>query len=464
MNVPLTYSQTSSTTEDTNIYTNTLNGEQFRAFQKLQIFLNLAGGGYFLLSGKAGTGKTYLVARLIEYIQGTMQKPVAITAPTHKAVGVLKGFCSGESFTTHAFLGMREDIDRNGNRIFVPGKAFEIPSERFNIVIVDESSMVADVIFDELEKLVKDRRYKVIFVGDKRQIPPVGYPDSLPFDKPTQKDLGFDMFELEKIVRQAEGNPIIEVASEIREAFLKPYPVVNFQSRVNGLIGVSYIENKVVAEALPDILDMFSSEEFENNADYVKIVAYRNKKVVAYNNIVRKHLFGEVPKIVPGDKLVSDAPLKEGKKIMVPNNTDMTVKNVSVMTESVGGEDIDFYKAHVTVSGYAEMSSELYIRVIHEDSEAIFNDLMKRQAEVAKSYARGSYQSKSAWMDFYALKEKFHAVKHAYAITAHKSQGSTYDHCVVDMKDILVSHNVQERNRILYTACTRPKYSLKIIH
>ena len=61
---------------------------------------------------------------------------------------------------------------------------------------------------------------------------------------------------------------------------------------------------------------------------------------------------------------------------------------------------------------------------------------------------------------FWEFKEAFHKLRHAYAITAHRSQGSTYDTAFVDWRDILLNRNRGEAFRCLYVACTRPKRRL----
>jgi exodeoxyribonuclease-5 len=56
------------------------------------------------------------------------------------------------------------------------------------------------------------------------------------------------------------------------------------------------------------------------------------------------------------------------------------------------------------------------------------------------------------------LEETFAQVDYAYAMTVHKSQGSTFDHVLVDVPDLMTSGGMQAR--ILYTAVTRPAKSL----
>ena len=61
---------------------------------------------------------------------------------------------------------------------------------------------------------------------------------------------------------------------------------------------------------------------------------------------------------------------------------------------------------------------------------------------------------------FWALKELFHDVKYAYAITAHRAQGSTYENVYVDYQDILMNRERREAFQCLYVACSRPTTKL----
>ena len=89
-------------------------------------------------------------------------------------------------------------------------------------------------------------------------------------------------------------------------------------------------------------------------------------------------------------------------------------------------------------------------RVLHEEHEGAFANKTERLAQEAKA-------DKRKWRHFWDLKDAFHSLRHAYAITAHRAQGSTYEHAYVDWRDILLNRNRQEAYRCLYVACTRPK-------
>lgn len=92
-------------------------------------------------------------------------------------------------------------------------------------------------------------------------------------------------------------------------------------------------------------------------------------------------------------------------------------------------------------------------RVLHPEFEGPY----KRRCE---QYAEAAKLDKRKWRFFWDFKESFHSLRHAYAITAHRAQGSTYDTALVDMRDILLNQTRREAFQCLYVACTRPKKRL----
>lgn len=217
---------------------------------------------------------------------------------------------------------------------------------------------------------------------------------------------------------------------------------------------------------MPDILDMFSSTYFKTNPDYVKIIAWTNREVDKYNKIVRTHLFGEgIPKIIPGDKLTADAPYIEDKVALIKNNEDMEVVSATIEEDNVGPDlYIKVYKSVVKVFGLEGDTYDVAVKILHEDSDTDFKAVLNLLKTRALAEVKGTYKHKEAWREFYRFKDRYLRAKYSYAITAHKSQGSSYDHTVVMMYDIIKNNKTEERNRILYTACTRPRYTLKIVY
>ena len=66
------------------------------------------------------------------------------------------------------------------------------------------------------------------------------------------------------------------------------------------------------------------------------------------------------------------------------------------------------------------------------------------------------------WREFWELKEAFHEIRHSYAITSHRSQGSSYRKVFVDLEDLMLNRNKAEAFRSLYVSCTRQREELWI--
>jgi exodeoxyribonuclease-5 len=87
--------------------------------------------------------------------------------------------------------------------------------------------------------------------------------------------------------------------------------------------------------------------------------------------------------------------------------------------------------------------------VIHPDSYKEYNQRLNELSEAARA-------RRQPWSSFWALKnEHFHDIRPCHAITAHRSQGSTYRAAFVDVSDILANYNKTEAMRCLYVAATR---------
>jgi hypothetical protein len=225
----------------------------------------------------------------------------------------------------------------------------------------------------------------------------------------------------------------------------------------------SYKDSFIIKEILPE----YTSEEFKNDNDHVKILAWRNKTVDTYNTMIRNYIHQQkdLAKYLPGERLIAMEPLMDDEKhVLIHNSEEMEILDYEIKDWDEGGKMFKYYNAHVSVFREDEGWSEFMIKLIHEDSEKDYNNILKRQANYADSLQSGSFLARSAWMDFYEFKRTFFWVRYSYAVTCHKSQGSTYNIAVVMEDDIEMNRNTYEKNRILYTACTRPRRDLIIIY
>jgi hypothetical protein len=97
------------------------------------------------------------------------------------------------------------------------------------------------------------------------------------------------------------------------------------------------------------------------------------------------------------------------------------------------------------------------IYVVHEESLKEYNDLIKT------SHAKAvKYKEAKLWVNHYNMKKWSSSVSYNYAISAHKSQGSTYNNALLMEDDMDLNGKIVERNRIKYTSYTRASEKLFI--
>ena len=414
----------------------TLNECQLEALQAMQSFTQDE-SKMFLLQGVAGSGKTYIISKFIEwYLSVFKSNRVAMTAPTNKAVRVLYKSAdykhSSLSYKTcHKLLGLKEQIDDDGKQIFVVDSTITPDIDLYKFLVVDEASMLSDELFELLLFHANLRGLKILFIGDSNQIPPIGKNLALPFDAETQESYSIESKTLNTIVRQAKGNPIIEVATSVRTRLTKHTAILDRESKVTDNSSVLFLntwEKEDKAKLIELINEWFTGWQFEADSDYCKIVAWRNKTVDSYNTYIRKLLFGEnipkisIPKISIGEKLFANTPIVEGDEVLFTTNEEFEVTSYEIDDFVINNGDyvLKYYKTNVKAERGGEYVLE-NIKILHEDSEPLFKQILDYLSQTAKSLKRGSKQSREIWQQFYHFKNTFADIKYNYAISTHKS-------------------------------------------
>jgi len=457
----------------------TLNKDQREAFDSLKDFIyNRKDDDIYVLKGWAGTGKTYCVSVLVRYVLDVIYPDknwykIAVTGPTNKSVRVIKKSTGIKnprvSFQTiHKMLGLTERITSDGQQEFVNQGDFVPPIEKIKLLIIDEVSMLNDDLFHEILRY-RDR-VKIICMGDPAQIPPVGKPDCIPFRDEFSEMYGIKTLELKTIMRQKEDNPIIDTSVIIRNDLENPYVDTGESSKLNDKgegIEIINLNSSDRRGAFSDVLGRyFKTDEFKEDSEYSKIIAWRNKTVETMNNLVRKVIYGEEnigSKILIGEKLIANNPIIEMSQILFNTNDEFSVEDFEIKTEKVKVADdegiLKYYETKVSFLNDEDKKISYYIDILHEDSESYFNVLAGKLKKIAIE-KRGKEKS---WIKYYDFIRRFADVSYAYAITAHKSQGSTYNTAFVLEDDIDVNTNIVERNRIKYTAYTRSSKKLYVL-
>lgn len=465
----------------------TLNSDQKKAFEELRDFIyDKSDDSVYVLKGWAGTGKTYCVSLLVRYALEVIHPKhnwfkIAVTGPTNKSVRVIKKTSglrnSRVTFQTiHKLLGLTEKITNDGKQEFVNQGDFKPQIKTVRLLIVDEVSMLNDDLFHEILKY-RDK-IKIICMGDPAQIPPVGKPDCIPFREELADHYRIKTLQLNQIMRQKEGNAIIDSSVIIRKELHSNKLSIDNISKVNSNgEGVEFLNlnSPEIRRGFSEKLkEYFVTDEFAKDSEYSKVIAWRNKTVSTMNGIIRKTIYGEASgkaKILKGEKLIANNPIIEEREIIFNTNDEFTVIKYETKTESrrfviddhPDSEPLEVeLKYYKTVVGYLDDSDEHKeetIKILHEDSEIEFQKI----ANILKLRAIRKKGKDRSWLDYYNFLRSYADVNYAYAITAHKSQGSTYNTTFVLEDDIDMNLDIIERNRIKYTAYTRASRKMYVL-
>lgn len=408
-----------------------LSAEQKKSFDSILKFISDESKGLYLLKGYAGTGKTFTISMLIEYLLSKrMVNAIAMTAPTNKAVKVMYDMAKYKDNridyrTIHSLLGLKEQIDGYGQQKFVQLYGEDCSIQSYGLVIIDEVSQLSDELFNLLLKYVKPRGVKIIFVGDPAQIPPVNCLDCIPLSKEGQDKYNIGVSELNTIQRQSEGNPIIVTSMKIRNALgrdnVLPLKVSEVSEQGEGVFYLSYGVDK---DAVKTILKRYyCSEQFKQNMSFAKIVAWTNKTVDTLNEQVRMMIYGkDIPKVVVGERLIANKPIVDmdspdpTKPILFTTNDEFEVVSIKIDTRMYMQSVLKFYILEVEYAGtYSKVRK--YIKIIHEDSEGNYMAILDILKEKATSQKKGTWEAAGAWKEFFRFQDNFADVNYAYAIT-----------------------------------------------
>lgn len=403
---------------------------------------------YHTLRGGAGFGKTTLIVDILKSIPVT--KTVCIAAPTHKAVKVIDTMMRSVGLgsrvhtgTIHSVLGLKL-VPRGTEEVIIKDKYSK--EKMFDILIIDECSMLGDSI---LEYILECSSKVVIFVGDECQILPT---DSDEISKCfTEVD---KQSKLDEVVRCALDSPIIRLATKLRECQLDPfYDLPEFKEDLNpNGEGIHVLPPSEFVETLYNYID---TENFRNNIDYVRCIAYTNARVDCINDLIRKRIHGaDVPEYIVGEILIA----QESKG----SEYEMCYKNAEELEVIEVVEDICFDHTENGLSCFYLTLKKLSdaqivnVKVIKKESLEDFEFILDSYASRARLDKVGANK---LWGKFWEINKDFNKFKHVYCMTSHKSQGSTFDNTFVYLPDFLqygVDDNVK---KMLYTATTRSRYS-----
>lgn len=474
-----------------------LTSEQSKAVQAIRGFLMDDAADVFVLAGSAGTGKTTMIARLVEIV-AEMKLSCALTAPTGRAARILGNKVAQATSrevgagTIHSLIYALERLEVNeeaeapndpGLRWFFPLTEDE---PAMSVLVVDEASMVGDreshgdVVRFGSGRLLKDivtfarsrrragsddRLVKLVFVGDLAQLPPVGEEES-PALSPQRLKAEFGLtvstFELGKVMRQREGGAILERATAIREAIAAD--IFNAFSLEPDGEEIVQIESEVAFDVLERSVRSRSSSV---------VVVRSNATALEYNRGIRERLWGDAACPVQVDDILlvnRNAPtvgLRNGDLVKVLELAP-DAERASVSVRGGGIIELCFRDATVAyreTDGAVVRKRCLILENLLDSPSRELTPLEQRALLV--HFRQRNPQLKPRSREFakhLRADQHFNAVqvKYGYAMTCHKAQGGEWDNVLVDFAD---GGGVRNRAffRWAYTALTRAKCRLYVV-
>lgn len=417
---------------DTQAHTNS--HDQDVARERINDFL-LSRNRCISLIGPAGSGKTTILKQILSEAK-SKGWPVLLSAPTHQAAARIREATGHHAETTHRALGVSLVRDEETGKQYLKAKGSS-GIQNGSLMIVDESSMLPDQLLQIILKLLKRKKCKVIFVGDAAQLNPVKENPSKTVDK---ESCEWDMIELTKIHRQAAENPIIALATEIRTS--DPWRIPEFKTRKNGKSGVQVMDNK--REWADFMIHQCGMDDFEH-----RYIGYTNQATDEAAKAVRKNKYGtdsEMP-YLPGEMLVvntrclPDGQGTNSRKGRNRKNQEFIHANETVIVKNVWND-----------RGFHYVECDWIGRKIVLKAFANYRE----RADYLESLKMVAIQN-SNWSDFFHASDTIADLRSAVSVTAHSSQGSTFDNVFINLSNMAICRNREERKRLLYVAVTRAR-------
>lgn len=465
-----------STVISTEKFTAGLLGQQPQAFEAVA---NAKKGDIILIRGYAGTGKSTVVGRIIDYLMEQNREKfildrdtIFVGAPTHQAKKVLRSKISGDDIsvsTMHSGMAMKQVNDEHGNVRFVPeavqgklfgGKPPVCDVERADLVVAEECSMYSSYMGGILMDMWRERRFTLVLVGDSAQIPPVDDKKSYFFSEQFSGIYHHEVV-LNDIIRQGANSPIIDLATEIRNNLTlsarKMLDLVHdYADRANDAGFVKSVSNEDMRHL---IATLYCSDSYEADHSYAKCIAYNRSRAELFSTRTRELRTGtENTELLVDDLIIFNGPydLPVGS---IQNNDEFKV-------ESLKRGELYFYNK-VFDCTYATLT-DIYDGKRYENIaiplRAELPNIARQCQKVIDGIKRigSTSERKQAWAIYYATLKTMADVQPLYGITAHRSQGNTYQNAIVDVRNIMNVKDTDERNRILYTAVTRAANGLYV--
>ena len=433
-----------------------------------------------ILRGSAGTGKTTLSGAIVRTLKEIRQK-VMLLAPTGRAAKVFSLNSGSPAYTIHrriyrekSFSGVEGQFNLNDN-LYTD-----------TLFMVDEASMIANMglggmsfgsgcLLDDLVHFVyQGRNDRLLLIGDKAQLPPVGEEESPALHAAMLEGYGLKVYEcdLNEVLRQSEESGILYNATMIRQMIthddITQLPKIHFA-------GYSDIKPMPGAELIEALVDSYHHVGLDDTI----VVTRSNKRANIFNQGIRNMVLDREEELSQGDILMivknnyywMEEERKSNNKLQsneipafLANGDRAKVLKVRRRIDLYGFRfatlllqfpDYDNYELEATVL-LDTLTSEAPA-LTHEQQEQLFHQIEEDYQDIPLKADRMKAIRQDQF--FNALQVKF-----AYAVTCHKAQGGQWAHVYVDQGYMTDDMLNPDYIHWLYTAFTRATEMLYLVN
>ncbi len=433
-----------------------------------------------ILRGSAGTGKTTLSGAIVRTLKEIRQK-VMLLAPTGRAAKVFSLNSGSPAYTIHrriyrekSFSGVEGQFNLNDN-LYTD-----------TLFMVDEASMIANMglggmsfgsgcLLDDLVHFVyQGRNDRLLLIGDKAQLPPVGEEESPALHAAILEGYGLKVYEcdLNEVLRQSEESGILYNATMIRQMIthddITQLPKIHFA-------GYSDIKPMPGAELIEALADSYHHVGLDDTI----VVTRSNKRANVFNQGIRNMVLDREEELSQGDILMivknnyywMEEERKSNNKLLsneipafLANGDRAKVLKVRRRIDLYGFRfatlllqfpDYGNYELEATVL-LDTLTSEAPA-LTHEQQEQLFHQIEEDYLDIPLKADRMKAIRQDQF--FNALQVKF-----AYAVTCHKAQGGQWAHVYVDQGYMTDDMLNPDYIHWLYTAFTRATEMLYLVN
>ena len=259
-----------------------------------------------ILRGSAGTGKTTLAGTIVRTMKNLHQK-VVLLAPTGRAAKVFSVYSGHPASTIHRRIYRQRKLDGDGGVFTLNYNAMQD-----TLFIVDEASMVTasmgdssmfggvGCLLDDLIRFVYEgRNCRLLLIGDKAQLPPVGESESPALVSSVIESYGLTVYEcdLDEVLRQSNDSGILYNATAIRRMIDRDELTLLPKIRFRGFADIHIVPGNELIESL-------ASSYSKVGLDETMVVTRSNKRANIYNIGIRNSVLDHEDELVTGDMLM----------------------------------------------------------------------------------------------------------------------------------------------------------------